>query len=210
VFGLLTLPWLLGGCAGSLFKTQVAPPTMYLLSADRDVAAAGAVPPGGSAADLAVLKPLVRSGLDTERIAALYPDRHLDYFADARWSGALDEVIQDLAVQLFHSHAGVRNVSNDASAFASTYWLEIEVADFQAEYAVPAAPPTVHVRFVARLGSSSERRIMARWEADARQPAGSNRMSAIVDAYERAANQALTQIAVDSAAALAAAQPPAR
>jgi cholesterol transport system auxiliary component len=206
LLGLLTLPLVLGGCAGSLFKTQVAPPTMYLLSAE----AADATPAdtaGGPNADLAVLKPRVRAGLDTERIAALYPDRHLDYFADARWSGPLDEVIQDLVVQLFHSRAGLRNVSGDASAFASAYWLEIEVADFQAEYAADASgaasPPTVRVHFLARIGSSGERRIIARFEAEARQPAASNRMSAIVDAYNRATNQALQQIASNCMAALA-------
>jgi ABC-type uncharacterized transport system auxiliary subunit len=198
---LLTLPWILGGCAGSLFKTQVAPPTMYLLSAPAEATVAPAA--GALSADLAVLKPRVRAGLDTERIAALYPDRRLDYFADARWSGPLDEVIQDLVVQAFHSRAGLRNVRGDASAFASAYWLEIEVADFQAEYTDSGAPPTVRVHFLARIGSSGERRIIARFEAEARRPAAANRLSAIVDAYDRAANEALMQIAAGCAAALA-------
>jgi cholesterol transport system auxiliary component len=207
---LLALPWISSGCAGSLFKTKVAPPTLYLLSVlpAADAGAAPAATPGAELkADLAVLKPRVRAGLDNDRIAALYPDRRLDYFADARWSGPLDEVIQDLVVQLFHSRAGLRNVSGDASAFASAYWLELEVADFQAEYASggPAeggAPPTVRVHFLARIGSSTERRIIARFEADARQPATANRLSAIVDAYDRAANQALIQIAASCATVL--------
>ena len=211
LLGLLTLPFVFGGCAGSLFKTQVAPPTMYLLSAEAPADAA-ADAAGGPNADLAVLKPRVRAGLDTERIAALYPDRHLDYFADARWSGPLDEVIQNLVVQLFHSYSGLTDVSGDASAFASAYWLEIEVADFQAEYpaavatgaaASAAAAPTVRVHFLARLGSSGERHVIARFEAEAREPAASNRMSAIVDAYNRAADQALMQIAASCVTALA-------
>jgi cholesterol transport system auxiliary component len=201
---LLTLPWMLGGCAGSLFKTQVAPPTVYLLSASAGGAANDAPQ---LMVDLAVLKPRVRPGLDNDHIAALYPDRRLDYFADARWSGPLDEVVQDLVVQLFHSRAGLRNVSGDESAFASAYWLEIVVTDFQAEYATGSpgdgAPPSVRVHFLARIGSSGERRIIGRFEADARQTATANRLSAIVDAYDRAANQALLQIAADCAAALA-------
>jgi ABC-type uncharacterized transport system auxiliary subunit len=209
--GLLTLCFVLGGCAGSLFKTQVAPPTMYLLSAESAGSGAptdAAPDPGTLHADLAVLKPRVRAGLDTERIAALYPDRRLDYFAAARWSGPLDEVIQDLVVQLFHSRAGLTNVSGDASAFGSAYWLEIEVADFQAEYPTgagsgAAAPPTVHVHFLARIGGSGEGRIIARFEAESRQAAASNRMSAIVDAYNRAADQALMQIAANCRTALA-------
>jgi cholesterol transport system auxiliary component len=202
---MLVLSCSLSACAGSLFKTKVAPPTMYLLS----IAPSSAAAAGGSAQqadlpfDLAVLKPRVRAGLDTDRIAALYPDRRLDYFADARWSGPLDEVIQDLVVQQFHSRAGLRNVSGDASAFASAYWLEIEVADFQAEYADGGAPPTVHVHLLARIGSSGERRIIGRFEADARRPAAANRLSAVVDAYDRAANEALIQIAAGCAAALA-------
>jgi ABC-type uncharacterized transport system auxiliary subunit len=217
LLGLLALPWMVGGCTGSLFKTQVAPPTMYLLSAapvsgPAATVAAPAGAAGGFNAELAVLKPRVRAGLDTERIAALYPDRRLDYFADARWSGPLDEVIQNLVVQLFHSYTGLTDVSGDASAFASAYWLEIEVADFQAEYPAPvatgaaasaAAAPTVRVHFLARLGSSAERHVIARFEAEAREPAASNRMSAIVEAYNRAADQALMQIAASCVTALA-------
>jgi ABC-type uncharacterized transport system auxiliary subunit len=131
---LMALPLIAGGCAGSLFKTQLAPPTLYLLSAEsptadpgaaqlRDAqagAAPGSAAPGSSVlTNLAVLKPRVRTGLDTERIAALYPDRRLDYFADARWSGRLDEVIEDLAVQLLRARSGLADVSGDASAFAS-------------------------------------------------------------------------------------------
>jgi ABC-type uncharacterized transport system auxiliary subunit len=154
----------------------------------------------------------VRTGLDTERIAALYPDRRLDYFADARWSGRLDEVIEDLAVQLLRARSGLADVSGDASAFASPYWLEIEVEDFQAEYAAEAAaggdaaanaaPPTVHVHFLARIGSSGDGTIIARCEGQAREPASSNRMSAIVAAYNGAANQALQQIAAKCTATL--------
>jgi cholesterol transport system auxiliary component len=220
---LAALPWIMGGCAGSLFETKVAPPTLYLLSAARAApapaavdgpapAAVGARSGAGSRsgaeqmADLAVLKPQVRVGLDNDRIAALYPDRHLDYFAAARWSGPLDEVVQGLVVQFFQARAGLRNVSGDASAFASAYWLEIEVADFQAEYSSAgpdAGPPDVHVHLLARIGSSGDRRIIARFDADARQPAAANRLGAIVDAYERAANQALTEIAAGCATALA-------
>ena len=192
---------MLTACAGSLFKSKVAPPTMYLLSAESpSVASSPRIN-----ADLAVLRPQVRAGLDTERIAALYPDRRLDYFADARWSGQLAEVIQDLAVQEFHSSAALRNVSADASAFTSAYWLELDVADFQAEYSAAAAAPTVHVRIFARMGDSADRRIVARYEADEREVASENRMTAIIQAYDRAVDRALEKIAEDAAQTLEAA-----
>jgi cholesterol transport system auxiliary component len=144
----------------------------------------------------------VRAGLDTDRIAALYPDRHMDYYADVRWSGPLDEVLQDLTVQQFHINPGLHNVSADVSVFASTYWLEIEVTDFQAEYSAAGGAPTVHVHLRARVGNSGDRRVLARFEPDVHEAAADNRMSAIVDAYNRAADQALSDIATGVAAAL--------
>jgi ABC-type uncharacterized transport system auxiliary subunit len=199
---LLIMTLALAGCGGSFFQTKAAPPKMYLLSAPKPAVAAVSEAAPQIPADLAVLKPRVRAGLDTDRIAALYPDRRLEYFADARWSGTLDEVIQELAVQEFHSTAKLRNVSADTSAFASAYWLEIEVSDFQAEYSASAAAPSVHVRFLARLGSSTSRQILARFEASAQEAAADNRLSAIIDAYNRAADKALAELVADTAAAL--------
>jgi len=198
---MLTL--LLCGCGGSLFQTKVAPPSLYMLSATPKAPAAATAAPR-VAVDLAVLRPRVRAGLDTDRIAALYPDRRLEYFADARWSGPLDEVIQQLAVTQFHATANLRNVSADASVFASDYWLEIEVTNFQAEYSAAAAPPTVHVQFLARVGTSADRHILAVFEANAEDQASGNRMSAIVDAYNRAADQALAGIISDTMQTLSA------
>jgi cholesterol transport system auxiliary component len=179
-------------CSGSFFQSKATPPTIYVLSpgAASDAGSAAAIP-----ADLAVLKPRLRTGLESDRIAVQYPDRRLDYFADARWSGALGDVLQDLAVQEFHVHAHLRTVSGDTSVFASGYWLEIEVTDFQAEY-TSAAAPTVHVHLRARIGDSGDRRILGRLEADSRQPAAENRLGAIVDAYARAADAAFAEIAV--------------
>jgi cholesterol transport system auxiliary component len=183
----------LAGCGGSLFQTKAAPPALYLLSAQPAPPAAG-THVARISADLAVLKPRVRAGLDTDRIAALYPDRRLEYFAAARWSGPLDEVIQQLAVQQFRASAGFRSVSVDASVFASDYWLEIEVTNFQAEYSAAAAAPVVHVDFLARVGASADRHVLATLEANAEQAASDNRLSAIVDAYNRAADKALAEI----------------
>src|SRR5271154_4079427 len=145
----------LAACGG-LFQNKIPPPTMYVLSAGPRAAAADTPAAAATPMDLAVLRPRVRAGLDTDRIAALYPDRRMDYFANVRWSGPLDEVLQDLAVQEIHTNPALRNVSSDSSVFASAYWLEIEVADFQAEYPAYEGPPTVHVHLQARLGSSSD------------------------------------------------------
>lgn len=191
---------LLPGCMGALFKSKEAPRSVYLLNV--------AEVSGGPeiAADITVLRPRVRPGLDAESIAALYPDRRLDHFAGARWGGPLDKVVQNLALQAFRVDARVRDVHTDDSALGSGYWLEIEVVDFQAEYAAPesgvAAAPTVHVQLVARLGASGDHHVLAQFGADERQRAAGNRLAAIVDAYDRAANAALVKIVAATGEAL--------
>ena len=203
----LALALVCTAACGSLFQSKAAPPTIYVLSA---AATPVAAPAGDSAPqapiplDLAILKPRLPTGLATDRIAVLYPDRRLDYFADARWSGPAGDVLQELAIQEFlHSRRHLRTVSGDASVFSSAYWLEIEVTAFQAEYTPASAAPTAHVHFLARIGESGDRRIFGRFEADARQAAAENRLTAIVDAYARAAQTALAEIAVQADEALA-------
>jgi cholesterol transport system auxiliary component len=189
----------LGGCTGSFFKSSAPPTSTYLLSA-KVGAQPGAV---AIPADLTVLLPHVRTGLDNDRVAALYPDRRLDYFAAARWSGPLDEVIQDLALQAFQGR--FRNLGTDTSAFNGGYWLEIEVVDFQAEYTGSAqdAAPTAHVHLLARLGNGNDRRVLGEFEADTRQAAAENRLAAVVAAYEAATQRALGEIVEKSTQALA-------
>jgi cholesterol transport system auxiliary component len=190
----------LTACGGSLFQSNAPAPAVYLLSVS--AAPTGAEIP----VDLAVLKPRVQTGLDTDLIAALYPDRRLDYFAGARWSGRLDEMLQDLLLQAFRTRANLRNVHAGVSAFGGGYWLQIDVADFQAEYSAnlgagDMAAPTIHVRLWGRLGGS-DRRVLGRFEAQVRQPATDNRLAAIVAAYNAAADAALSKIVEDTAAAL--------
>lgn len=181
---------------GSLFENKSEPVAVYLLSATL------AMPPAAIAADLQVRRPKVRTGLNSDHIAVLYPDHHLDFYAGARWSGPLDEVVRDLELQAFRAGSGLRSVSEDGSHFGG-YWLEVEVVDFQAE-TDGASPPTVHVRFLARIGDSTDGRVLGTFEAAAQQAAAGNRLSAIVEAYNRAAGDALARLVAHSDALLGA------
>jgi ABC-type uncharacterized transport system auxiliary subunit len=189
----------LAGC-GSLFHSSAPALTTYQLSVEPKAAAAPI------AADLAVLDPRVRTGLDNDRIAALYPDRRLDYFAAVRWPGPLDEMLQDLTLQAFRGAAALRNVDTDASAFASGYWLEIDVVDFQAEYpdtrASDGEAPTVHVHLVGRIGGAGDRRLLGEVDAETRQRAASNRVTAIIQAFNEATDAALAKIVAETTATL--------
>ncbi len=192
---------MVAACSGSLFQSRQPPTSVYLLSADlrspADPASAGTGTPAVPA-DLTVRRPRMRTGLDTDRIAALYPDHRLDYFADARWSGPLDEVVQDLVLQAFHTGADLRNVSADEPALGGGYWLEIEVANFEANYTSGAAAPSIRVHLLARLGRAADPQLVASFAADVTRKAAGNRLSAIVDAYQDAADAALADIVANT------------
>jgi ABC-type uncharacterized transport system auxiliary subunit len=111
-------------------------------------------------------------------------------------------MLLDLTLQAFRGTAVLRNVDTDASAFASGYRLELDVVDFQAEYpdirsAAGEAAPSVHVHLVGRIGGG-DRRLLGQVDADIRQRAASNRLTAVVEAYNQAADQALTEVVAET------------
>jgi ABC-type uncharacterized transport system auxiliary subunit len=61
----------------------------------------------------------------------------------------------------------------------------------------------VHVQILARIGNSGDRRVLGRFVANAQQQATENRLTAIVDAYARAAQAALADIIAHADEALA-------
>ena len=181
-------------CSGSLFQSKAAPPTIYVLSpgaVPADSGAAAAIP-----ADLAVLKPRLRTGLESDRIAVLYPDRRLDYFADARWSGALGDVLQDFTVQEFRAHSHLRTVNGDAFGVRERLLAGNRGDGFSSR--VRLRRGSAHGRTCTCWRVSAMPAIgafSANSRPTARQPAAENRLSAIVDAYARAADTAFTAIA---------------
>jgi cholesterol transport system auxiliary component len=194
----------LTACTG-FFRSHAPPPKTYLLTVKAPAAPGAEIP-----ADVTVLMPRVRTGLDTDHIAVLYPDRRLEYFAGTRWSGPLDEVMQDLVIQALRNDGHFRNVHTDNSAFRAGYWLEVDITDFQAEYPAdaPSSAPIAHVRLLARLGTSLDRHLFGEFEAEGRQQAAENRLTEVVAAYNQAVDQALSALAADCVQAMKNAPPP--
>ncbi len=178
----------LGACSRSFLRSDRPPPTVYALSSH----------PGARAPDIAaglkVLTPIVAPSIDSTRIAASFPDRRFDHFAGMRWNAPLHAAIEQLALGEFRARSGLRAVVPDRSVERPHYWLEIEVVAFQAEYARRGGPPVVEAHFVARLGDASTGRVLANIDADASRRATANRMSAIVAAFESAADAALDRV----------------
>lgn len=180
----------LAGCASGAFDSDLPYQQVYVISAPATAEAGEALP-----ADLTVALPIVRPGLDTDRIAVRYADRRLDYIAASRWSGNLDLVVQSLLIESLRNAARLRTVQGDISPFGARYVLQTELTDFQAEYAVEGATPEIHVAFVATIGRIADSAPLATFSATGRAPAASNNLNAIVAAFEKAYQEA-AQVAV--------------
>lgn len=192
---------MLGGaaaCTGSLFDSEAPATRTYVLAA---------APPASSgpatAFDVVVSEPTTAPGLRSERIAVLHPDRHLEYYAGARWGGTAAEVMQSLLVGSMRNQQSFRSVTAASSGSAATHAVEIDLRDFQAEYAAGRDAPTVKVSLVANVLRVSDRKLIAVIPATASVPASENRVTQVVAAFESAARQVALGVSRDTAAALA-------
>ena len=183
---------MLAACTGSFFKSKAPPPIDVLLSVTpTDGGRRGVAIP----VDLTVLMPRVRTGLDTDRIAALYPDGAARLFRRApagavRWTRWCRISRCRLFAAGFATCTPTPPRSTPATGWRSTSWTSRPSTTLEGA----AARPTVHVHLLARVGNAGDRRVLGEFEADVREPAADNRLTAVVAAYDAAAQRALGEI----------------
>jgi cholesterol transport system auxiliary component len=188
----------LGAC-GSLLHNDAPALQAWALAAPVAAPAAGAaVTP--IPATLRVLRPLAAAALDTDRIALLRADRSLDYYAANRWPGRVPELLQGLVIDTLRAAGSYRAVQPESAPFAYQETLQVEVRDFQAEYAAGGAP-VVRVALVCTLGQRGDNGVLATFTLSGSAAATDNRMHAIVAAFNQALDAALAALPGQVAAA---------
>lgn len=126
-----------------------------------------------------------------ERILAV-TGNEAAYVAGARWvSDAEDLYTQSLETAFAGSASGVRLVGGRELTRGDVS-LDIDVTTFETRYASAGAVPRVVISARARLLSLPAREVISEQVFSVNQPAGENRVSAIVAAYD-AASQDLNQ-----------------
>jgi ABC-type uncharacterized transport system auxiliary subunit len=189
---------LLSACTSGLLETKFDPPTTYVLA---PLPAADGK--NSSTVDLAVGVPTPAPGLDTERIATLHAARRLDYYQNARWGATAASVMQSLIVASLQNQQVVRSVTPEQARVNATHLLDLQLRDFQAEYASEGATPTVRITMIATVMRLKDRKLLASFPVAASVPAQENRLDVVVAAFESASQQAITALTKQTAAALA-------
>jgi cholesterol transport system auxiliary component len=187
------------GCTGSLLETDMPPSTNYVLAPAPFTASS--VP--AIAVDLSIGRPDLSPGLDTTRIAVL-KGRQLDYYRSVRWGDDATAVVQAFLVDSLEDQRLFRSVTAEQARVASDYVFDVEVRDFQAEYAGEAGAPVVHISMTGRLIRVVDRKLVATVSSEAKDQAADNRMTAVVASFEAACHKVAIELAQKTATAVAA------
>ena len=193
----------LTGCSGLLHSTAPAL-QLYVLAAP-EVASA----PPHPGPTLRVARPLSGPALNTDRIALLRSGNRLDYYAGSRWSAPLADLVSDLEVRVLRADAAWSAVADDRSSFNADYLLQTSIDRFTAEYAGEGGAPIIRVDLHALLIHRSDGTLVGSFAVSEQGTAGENRMASVVAMFSAVADQAVGEVAAQSAQLLRSAKSPA-
>jgi ABC-type uncharacterized transport system auxiliary subunit len=215
---------MVAGCT-SLLKSEAVPVQVYVLRAASppNVAAkeqsqaleearvaegtsgsAAGNPPAVAAPPptLQIQRPQADPGLATEQITLVRSDHRLDRYAGSSWAGNLTDVVETLAIDTLRATGDWAAVHDAPSPFFSDYILQINIRRFEADYTGGADVPKVYVTLDCTIARRVGRELLTSFVAEGVAEADANRMSAVVSAFEKAANAALARVAERSGAAV--------
>lgn len=187
---------------GSLFDSETPVPSAYVIAPAKPGSLTG-VPT--TQVDVSIGRPDFAPGLDTDRIAVL-KGRQLDYYRGVRWGGRTVEVVQSMLVATMNDQQLFRSVTAEQARVANDYMLDIEVRNFEADYA-GAAIPEVHVAIIGRLIRVVDRKLVATVTSESRVRSTEESMTAVSAAFESASQKVALDLAKQTAVVVADDQP---
>ena len=197
--GFAAIAMLTAGCS-NLLHSEAQPVQVYVLRAT----GAGSAAVESNVATLPSVqlpRPSADPGLATESIVLVRSDHRMDYYLGSRWAGELPDIVETLALDTLRASGKWGAVHESPSPFLADYLLQINIRRFEADYTGGNAAPKVHVVLDCTLAKRVGRELVTSFVAEADADATENRLSAVVTAFETAANAALVTLADRSAAA---------
>jgi cholesterol transport system auxiliary component len=197
----LSLCLLLGGCVSLLPTTK--PVQLYELNPDLG---GGAGPAGGARVGVRLAPLQFEPAASGDRMLTI-KGAEAAYIANARWVAPAQTLFETDLERAFAQHGTTARLISRIDNIPSTMTLMLDVDAFHVRYASGSAP-TVEVVLRARLLRGPNRDMVMEQTFSAAAPASSDRVSAIVEAYDAALSKALVEL-VAATDAQAAQTPPA-
>jgi cholesterol transport system auxiliary component len=178
----------LGGCI-SLFP-KATPAQLYRFG----VAATPAQPPTGGTFNVLHLTTAFTQPAEGDRILTTN-GTEAAYIAGSRWVAPASSLFDEAEQQAFDQSGGAARLLHRGDPATAPVGLTLDVQSFEARYSGdPKAAPTVVVTVHAMLTSAGDRKVLGDQVFVSRIPASDNRVTAIVDAYNSALTDVMTQI----------------
>lgn len=182
---------LLNGCIS--LKNDTPHPTLFLInSQDSKQLEKGMLP-----YSIVVEKPKIKSGLNTDKIALIRDrGRILDYFAEARWNGRLENVFQDFAIETLENNFEDVSVSDTGVDQKADFKLIAHVHDFQAEYPDGNlnAAPNLRVSFSVSVLRTKDNKIVSDFKIQEESTSPSNTLTDITYGLEKLTQVGFTKV----------------
>ena len=147
----------LAGCGGNVLG--LGPPDAGTIYPVRPAFPAGNGEKVGWA--LAILRPDIAPGLDTERMALTQPDGSMDYYAKANYADRVPPLVQQALLDGFEMSGRIDAVAPEQAALHADYNLVTEIKDFGAHYTQTDGIPQVAVGLTAKLATTHGRVIVS-------------------------------------------------
>ncbi len=179
----------LSACGGNLLGPPADVPTLYPV---HPVFPAGSGEKVGWA--LAVLRPDLTGGLDSERIVLHQADGTMDFYAKATYPDRLSMIVQQSLVDGFEASGRIDAVAPEQAALHADYNLVTEVKDFSAHYAQADGIPSVTVSITAKMATAHGRAIVSSFSTVQTVNASANSAGAAAQALQQAFSTAVAQI----------------
>ena len=116
------------------------------------------------------------------------------YIAGARWVSPAADLYMESLQDAFAAQSTRVRLIGTRELTRGQRSLDVDVRSFEARYDAPGLAPTVVVTVRARLLTMPDRNVAAERLFTVEQPAGVNRVSAIVEAFDLATRDVNTQI----------------
>jgi cholesterol transport system auxiliary component len=179
----------LSACGGNLLGPPADAPMIYPV---HPAFAAGSGEKVGWA--LAILRPDMAGGLDTDRMVLHQADGTMDFYAKATYPDRLGVILQQALLDGFESSNRIGAVAPEQAALHADYNLVTEIKDFSAHYTQADGVPTVTVSITAKLTTTHGRAIVSSFSASQTLNASANSAGAAAQALQQALGTCVTQI----------------
>jgi cholesterol transport system auxiliary component len=143
---------------------------------------------------LAILRPDVAAGLDSERIALTQSDGTMDFYARASYPDRVPPMVQQALLDGFEASGRIDAVAPEQAALHADYNLVTEVKDFAAHYSQLDGIPSVTVSITAKLTTTHGRVIVSSFSTVQTATASLNSAAAVAQALQQALGMAVRAI----------------